>query len=379
MSKRANGEHSIYQRGDGKWCAAIVHNDPVMGARRRSVMYGRTRTEVRAKLKAAAERSEAGAPVRDAKATVAAWLMQWRKTSLAASNRKESTRELYACLSRTHLEPEPFGCLPLDRLRPSDVDALILKLKNAKLSDSTIRSTFTVLRLALGDAVRDGLLARNPAADVKRPAVTRTEARHLSPAEVSKLLSAAQGSRYHTILSLIAATGLRRGEAAALTWTDMDLTARKLRVRGTLARVGGELKVTEPKTAKSRRTLPLSPALVAVLKAHRKTQTAERLRAGSVWAGTPYVFTTESGRPVEPRNILRALSSAADTAGLSDVGVHTLRHSAATQWLENGIHLKAVSDLLGHGDISITADIYGHVSEETSRAAMVGLSKAIGL
>lgn len=379
MGKRANGEGSIYPRADGKWCAAIVADDPATGRRRRTVLYGKTRTEVRLKLKAATERAETGGPVRDAKATLAAWLTQWRKTTLAASNRKESTRELYASLSGSHLEPAPFGAIPLDRLRPSDVDALILALRAKHLADSTIRSTFTVLRLALGDAVRDGLIAKNPAAAVKRPAVTLTEARHLSPAEVRTLLAAAEGSRYHAMLSLIAATGLRRGEAAALTWSDVDLAAGTLRVRGTLARIGGELKVTEPKTTKSRRTLPLSPALIAMLKAHRKQQAAERLHAGSEWAGASHVFMTEAGRPVEPRNILRALSSAAETVGLSGVGVHTLRHSAATQWLENGIHLKAVSDLLGHGDISITADIYGHVSEETSRAAIAGLSDAIGL
>jgi integrase len=242
-----------------------------------------------------------------------------------------------------------------------------------------VQRVFTVLRVSLSGAMRDGLIARNPASAVKQPAVARKEARHLSSAEVTSLLDAARSSRYHSLLALIAATGLRRGEAAALRWRDLDLEAGMLQVRGTLARVGGKLTITEPKTAKSRRTLPLSPSVVAMLKAHRKRQAVERSAAGNIWVETEHVFTTESGTTVEPQNILRAVKAAAREAALKDVGVHTLRHSAATTWLENGVHLKAVSELLGHASIAITADIYGHLSDETARGAMAALSDAIGL
>jgi integrase len=379
MSKRANGEGCIYHRPDGRWSASLTHDDPATGERRRAWFYGKTRTEVRLKLKAASERAEAGGPVRDAKATVAAWLRQWRDTTLAADSRKETTRELYRSICRTHLEPAPFGTIPLDRVRPSDIDRLIVTLREKKLADATVQRIFTVLRVALAAAVRDGLIARNPAVSVKQPSVARTEARHLSPAEVSKLLTAAESSRYHRLLTLIAVTGLRKGEALALRWSDVDLDAGQLHVRGTLSRVKGELKVTEPKTAKSRRTLPLSPAVVRLLKGRRKEQRPERLHAGSVWTDTGHVFTTETGAPVGPENALRALKAAAKKAKLEGVGVHTLRHSAATAWLENGVNLKAVSELLGHADIRITADCYGHVSEETSRAAMDTLSDVFGL
>ena len=379
MGKRANGEHSIYQRKDGRWCAAIVCDDSVTGQRSRTVLYGKTRTEVRNKLKTASERVEVGAPVRDAKASVAVWLVQWRDTTLAASNCKASTKELYKTLCIHHLEPEPFGAIRLDRLRPSDIDSLILKLNDKGLADATVQRIFTVLRVALSGAVRDGLVARNPASSVKQPSVAKKETRHLSSAEVTRLLDAAKGSRYHCLLALIAATGLRRGEAAALKWKDLNLKTGTLQVRGTLARVDGKLMVTQPKTAKSRRSLPLSPSVVAMMKAHRKRQAVERLAAGSVWIESDYVFTTESGTTVEPQNILRAVKAAASGAALTGVAVHTLRHSAATTWLENGVHLKAVSELLGHASIAITADIYGHLSEETARGAMETLSDAIGI
>ena len=144
-----------------------------------------------------------------------------------------------------------------------------------------------------------------------------------------------------------------------------------------MSRVGDALVITEPKTTRSRRTVPISPAVVAMLKSHKAIQAAERLRAGDHWTDSGLVFTTEAGTPVEPRNILRAIETAADKIGVVDVGVHTLRHSAATAWLDAGVHIK--SDLLGHSSISVTGDIYGHASDAATRAAVDGLSGTLGL
>ena len=169
---------------------------------------------------------------------------------------------------------------------------------------------------------------------------------------------------------LIASTGLRKGEALALRWDRVDLGAGTLKVAATLGRIGDRLVISEPKTARSRRTVPLSPASVAMLRKHRTEQKAERLRAGNQWTDSGLVFTTELGGPVDPRNLLRVIEAAAKTAGVEGVGVHTLRHSAAVAWLEAGVHIKAVADLLGHSSIAITGDMYGHTSDDTARAAI---------
>ena len=219
--------------------------------------------------------------------------------------------------------------ITLDRLRPSDIEAMVLACRARGLSDSSVRQIYTVARLALDGVVRDGLLNRNPAAQVARPSVAHSEARHLDADAVSALLRAAQSSRYHPALVLIAATGLRRGEALALRWSDVDLDAGVLSVRGTLGRVGGRLVISEPKTARSRRTVPLNPAVAALLRRHRTEQKAERLRAGDQWTDSGLVFTTEFGAAVDPRNLLRVLEGAAAAAGVEGAGVHTLRHSAA--------------------------------------------------
>jgi integrase len=213
---------------------------------------------------------------------------------------------------------------------------------------------------------------------VDRPKVDAKEAKHMSAADVAKLLAAAEGLRYQPVLALIAGTGLRRGEAVAASWQHVNIDAGTLRVEAT-CRVNGELLITEPKTKRSKRTVPLSPAMVALLRVQKTRQAAERLRAGNQWTDTGLVFTTELGTPVDPRNILRTVEVAATKAGLEKTGVHTLRHSAAVAWLESGVHIKAVADLLGHSGIAVTGDTYGHTSDDTARAAVEGLSGALGL
>ena len=105
----------------------------------------------------------------------------------------------------------------------------------------------------------------------------------------------------------------------------------------------------------------------------------EHACSGNQWTDSGLVFTTELGGPVDPRNQLRVMESAAKTAGVEGVGVHTLRHSAAVDCLEAGVHIKAVADLLGHSSIAITGDVYGHTSDDTARAAVGGLAGRLEL
>src|SRR4051794_34420775 len=230
----------------------------------------------------------------------------------------------------------------------------------------------------LDTAVRDGALASNSAAVIRRPRVTSKEAPHLTPPQVAELLRAAEGSRYAPLFALLVHTGLRRGEALALQWSDVDLAKGLLRVRGTLSRIDGELLVTEPKTAKSKRFVPISAPAARLLLDVRAAQADERSRAGSAWRQTGFVFTTEFGEPCDPRNAFRALKVAAARAGLPGVGLHTLRHSAARVMLTHGVPLKVVSEILGHSSIAITGAVYGHVAPAVSRDALEILGDALG-
>jgi integrase len=285
---------------------------------------------------------------------------------------------MYAGVAQTHILTSSIGRVSLDKVRPSHVEGWVVELRRKGFAESTIRSAYTILRAVLDTAVRDGALASNPAAVIRRPRVTSKEAPHLTPPQVAELLRAAEGSRYASLFALLVHTGLRRGEALALLWSDVDLTNGMLRVRGTLARIDGHLLVTEPKTAKSKRFVPISAPAERLLRDLHAAQVVERSRAGSAWRQTGFVFTTEFGEPCDPRNAFRALKVAASKAGLPDVGLHTLRHSAASVLLTHGVPLKVVSEILGHSSVAITGDVYGHVAPDVSREALDILGDVLG-
>ena len=375
--RRGNNEGSNpRRRTDGRWQINLAVTDDA-GRFRRFTVYGRTASEARAEAAKIRQRVESGQPARDRKQTVEDFALHWIETSLHASERKQNTKVMYAGVAKTHIVGSPLGRTPLDRLRPSHVEGWVVALKRKGLAESTIRSAYTILRAVLDTAVRDGALGFNPAAVIKRPKVSPREAHYLTPDQVADLLEAAERSRYAPLFALLVHTGLRRGEALALSWTDVDLERKTLRVRGTLSRIDGELVATEPKTAKSRRFVPISAPAERILRGIRTEQAQQRLLVGPLWRSTGYVFTTELGEPCDPRNALRALYAAAARAGLPGVGLHTLRHTAASVLLTHGVPLKVVSDILGHSSIAITGDVYGHVSPDVSAEAMATLGAVL--
>jgi integrase len=370
---------SVYRRGDGRWVGSLDLGRDANGKRRRHVVYGALRREVVAKLEEARSRLAADEPVKDARVTVASFVNDWLKTALPASPRRATTQATYAALARTHLIPEPFGALPLDRLRASNIEALLLAKRDTGLAEWTVRAIHKVCRQALDTAVRDGLVRRNPAAAVKPPTVQRSDARYLTPGEAGRLLEAAKGDRVYPLLVLLLGSGLRRGEALALHWRDVDLADGHLWVRWSLARVGGKLLFSQPKTEKSRRFVSLPVPVLETLRRHRVAQAAERL-ATPVWHPWPdhddLVFSTQFGTPIEPRNAARSFARIAERAGLDGASLHTLRHSAASALIASGTHIKVVQELLGHSTYAVTADTYAHIAVEQQRQAAERLGEA---
>ena len=392
---RLSGEGSIYRRHDhatcpppgpdgqrpehrcrGRWTATI-ELPPVAGRRRRATFFGASHAEVKEKLNEARKRLQAGAPAKDARSRLSEVVEEWITTSLAASDRKPATKTTYAILLRTHVLTDDLASMPIGRIKTSDIESLIVRLRAKRLSPSTVRQIYTVLRQVFDTAVRDELLRGNPAAKLRRPTVTSRESRALLPREVAALLTAAERSSYEPLLRVLVTTGLRRGEALALRWADVDLNNGLLTIRGTLARTSEGLRVVPPKTERSKRTIPISRSTVATLRAVRAAQDKTRAKAGRAWEDSDLVFTTELGAPLDPRNALRAATTAARKAGLAGVGLHTLRHTAASTMLEAGVPLRTVSEILGHASIQVTGDIYGHVSTEGARSAIDRLADAL--
>ncbi len=157
------------KRADGRYRETFTHEGT------RHSAYGRTQAEAKQKAKEARARLDAGAPVRDATRTLADWLSEWRETFLKASDRAQSTKDLYAGLTRRHVEPV-IGAVRLDRLKPTDVTRVMLAMEAAGKASSTRRNTYAALRGALDDAVTNGLLASNPVSKIKRPRIEHREA-----------------------------------------------------------------------------------------------------------------------------------------------------------------------------------------------------------
>jgi len=156
------------------------------------------------------------------------------------------------------------------------------------------------------------------------------------------------------------------------------MEAGRLSVRHTLQRVDGALTLLEPKTERSRRTIALPEVVLTALRAHRTRQKMERLVAGSGWARTDHVFTTQRGAPLDAATVTRSFQRALAAAGLPHRRFHDLRHSAATFLLAHGFTLEDVKNLLGHSSIVLTSNTYGHVLEQRQRQVALGMEAVLG-
>jgi integrase len=376
MTKRGNGEHSLYQRSNGLWVAAF-YVENARGERKRHSVAAKTKAAARAKMADALQRASAGQPVRDSADSIAAWVEHWTTKILPKTDRRPATVDQYRTLLRRHVVPA-LGARRLADLRPSHVEGFLSDLGES-LAASTVRSTYAALRACIGDAVRDGLLARNVVEDVKRPRLEVRAPRALTTDQVRAILAATSEHRLHAYLVLIAGTGLRRGEAAALRWSDIDLELGIVRVERTLVRTSEGLSFGTPKTARGRRTLRIAPAVVEELRRHRVAQNLERLAVGSEWVDNDLVFCTELGTPLEPRNVSRWYAEACKEAQVSDTGLHALRHYAATAMLSGGVPVRTVADRLGHADVALTLNVYAATFDDHDEHAAAVLGDALSL
>jgi integrase len=276
------------------------------------------------------------------------------------------------------------GAVPLQSLAPLEIENLYKELlatggaEGRALSPKTVRNTHIVLRKALADAERLGLVVRNAAAVAKPPVPAKRKHTTWSADELARFLGSIERERLAAAFILLATTGMRRGEALGLRWSDVDLKAGRLSIVQTVTTVSDKIVITPPKTAGSRRSVSLDPETVAVLRDHRRRQNEERLKAGELWVGEgDLVFTDEIGQPVHPSALSRLFASRVRRAGLPVIRLHDLRHTYATVALGAGVHPKIVSERLGHATTAVTLDLYSHVTPTIDADAAVLVASRI--
>ncbi|MGE5483792.1 MAG: tyrosine-type recombinase/integrase [Ignavibacteriales bacterium] len=373
--RRGSGEGTIVQRPDGRWMAqATVGRDPETGKIKRMTLYGRTRMEVKEKLTRVLAELDSGVFVEPTTTTVGDWFDLWFK-KYVRDNVSPCTRDSYETMIRRHIKPG-LGSIQLRRLQPSHLQGFINeRLQNGRvdgrggLSPKSVRNMHTIIYGALKQAVREQLIPRNPAEAVKLPKRKRREIRPLTTSEIQHLLKTVRNHRLYAAFVLAIGSGLRRGEILALRWSDVDLERGLVRVTRSLERVYAQdsadrrtaLVFQEPKTEKSKRTLPIPKAAIEALRHHRRRQLEERILLGGAYDDQNLVFAAENGNPLDPTNFGHRFESVLAKAGLPHVSFHALRHTYATQLLEAGEHPKVVQELLGHTNITTTLDTYSHV------------------
>jgi len=298
---------------------------------------------------------------------------------------RPSTYNSYVQHVECHIVPH-IGTVKLQKLSGSQVNALYSKLaetgrKDGKtgLSPMTIHHVHACLHKACKDAVRWGHISRNPldAADPPRKKGDGTkEMRTWTKEQLKAFLDAMKDERLSPLWHTIAMTGMRRGEAIGLRWSDVDFDGGRLAVRRALIPSGREVIVSEPKTIKGRRVIAIDPGTVEVLKAQAARQLDEQKDWDEAWVETGLVFTLENGAALDPESVSRYFRQAVKKSMLPPIRLHDLRHTHATLALRAGIHPKVISERLGHATISITLDTYSHAipaMQEEAATLIAGL------
>jgi len=188
--------------------------------------------------------------------------------------------------------------------------------------------------------------------------------------DITRFLEAAKESPYYALFYTALFTGMRRSELLGLAWRDVDFLYCQLSITRSLHHLkDGSYVFTQPKSAKSRRTIALSPSVVLLLKEHKEKQELERVTLGKLPADDDLVFSTLEGKPLRPNTITRAWVTLSVRAGVKAIRLHDARHTHASIMLKQGIHPKIVQERLGHSSIEMTLDIYSHVMPGIQEAA----------
>ncbi|MGB4504765.1 MAG: tyrosine-type recombinase/integrase [Syntrophaceticus sp.] len=328
----------------------------------------------------------------DENSTLSDWLDTWLDV-YKKDNLRPSTYNSYKMVIRVYLKPR-LGRIPIKDLQTHQIQQVLNWLYKegrqvkkgeppAGLSRRTVELTRTVIKAALDKAVEDNLILKNPAKGTTLPKEKRKKVKPFTREDALRFLESVKDDRLYAIYYLMFSTGLRRGETLGLKWRDIDFKESKMHIERSLVEYYDEEtgKVVKefqaPKTSESERTIPLTPAAVAVLKTHKAKQAKEKLFFGKAYHDEDLVFATEDGKQIWPTSFNDQYRKRLKNAGIDYKKPHTMRHTFCTSLLEEGEDLKVVQELAGHADISTTANIYTHVVDRMKERAVEKLGSIL--
>lgn len=360
---------SIKKKRDGVFLVSIFIGRDANGKRRYvAKQINGTKKDAQTYLNNALREVDSGTFVEPTLLTVNGYLDRWLEAA-ARPRVSRRTADGYAALLKRYVR-EPLGQKRLDKLQPLDVQKVYGEMQARGLSARIVRHTHSALHNALKQAVKWGILSRNPSDLVELPKVPHKERRVLSPTEAADFLESAAVMPNGLIFEFALLSGMRPEEYLALQWSDVDMTRGTAQVRRALVRHKRSWSFEEPKTARSRRTVYLPASLLPKLAAHKRKQAEQRLKLGAAWGNFDLIFCSDMGTPLTIPNLTyRFFRPLLEKAKLPRIRLYDLRHTCATLLLAANEHPKVVSERLGHASITLTLDTYSHVLPSLQQAA----------
>jgi len=402
----------LENRGKNTYLIVLEHGKDADGkrTRRKHTFHGTKRQAEEEKVRLL-HRMQTGTYIDENKLTVGEYLRRWLEDS-KRGNVSPRTFERYDSIVTLHLIPA-LGVHKLKDLRPMHIQTYYTEAResgrlqrkgskpdesndeaqdaskdeaqseNRGLSTQTVAHHHRVLFGALKQAVRWRILTFNPADAVNPPRPDKHEMKVLDEEQTRALIEASRDTDLYVPILLAVTTGMRLGELLGLHWRDVDLKRGKLAVTQSLQATKNGLEFRQPKTKKSRRSIPLTSTAAEALRQHKKAQLEHRMANADRYEDNDLVFPREYGKPWNPRTFSSSWTRQRDSMGL-DIRFHDLRHTHATLLLRQGVHVKVVSERLGHSTVGITLDTYSHVlpdmqeeATEKLEAMLAGLTPAV--
>ena len=351
--KRMNNEGSLYYREDRRrWCAQVSLDG------RRLTKYALTQRQCREWLKETLAKIGNGMTFAGTRVTLAEYMSTWLDGK--ALSQRPQTVEQYRQVANQYILPE-LGRIRLQEIQPAHLGRLYLLKREEGRGERTVQMIHTVLHCVLQQALKEGILGRNPADAVQRPKVEQKEFHILTEAQAQRLVIASQDTRHGMLFYLALVTGMREGELLGLKWSDLDWAKGVLNVQRQMRRIPGKgYLLVPPKTKAGRRQVKLGQATLDRLAAHRGRLEMQKQVVGRRWVETDLIFPNILGKPMSSKNMLQEFKRILRENDLPNIRFHDLRHTSITFLLDSGTPVNTVQQRAGHSKASITTDTYGH-------------------
>ena len=378
--RRPSDDGMVRKREDGRWEGRVVVGYDEKGLPKTKNVLAKTKSECSAKLNALKASLQGPREPKQEKPkadmTFGAWLDHWYQRECKPKIRPKTQAD-YENRIYQHIIPE-LGAIPLAKLTAADLQQFYNRLKEGGrllrvdqygpgLSDRMVKSCHVTCRMALDQAVAQGLILKNPALSCKAPVTRPKEMQVLTGEEIQRLLIQAKEDGCFELLLLELTTGLRRGEILALRWDDLDFRTGVLRVERQVQRIRGKLVVSQPKTRASSRSILLPTPVLKILEQYRQSVTSR-------WM---FPSPRKGDSPRDPTAVRKKLSAVLKRAGCPAARFHDLRHTFATSALEHGMDVKTLSTVIGHVSSATTLNVYAHVTDEMRQKAADKIDRAI--